>query len=268
VTVDAMLRMSRLRITFGDDEVVCGVDLAVPRGSRVGIIGESGSGKSVTAMSVLRLNDERKMRYGNDSSIEFDGVEILTASQATLSGIRGRRISMVFQDPMTTLNPVFTVGRQIGDVLGAHRPDASRAERRDRVVASLDAVGIRNATTVHDDYPHQLSGGMRQRVMIAMATAAAPELLIADEPTSALDVTVQAAVLDTLGALVDERGMSVLMITHDMGVVARFCDEVYVMYKGEGVESGPAARVLRNPEHDYTRRLLEAVPRVRSAQSH
>jgi ABC-type dipeptide/oligopeptide/nickel transport system ATPase component len=261
----ALLTIERLSVTFGKaPPAVRNVSIAVEPGRRVGIIGESGSGKSVSAMSVLRLNDERKMRYGRDSAIWFDGVNLLTAKQSAVNAVRGAEISMIFQDPTTSLNPVFRVGRQISDVLCTHRPELRRQSRR-MVLESLESVGIRDPGRVYRSYPHQLSGGMRQRVMIAMAVAAGPRLLIADEPTSALDVTVQAAVLDMLGALADERGMSVLMITHDMGVVARFCDDVNVMYAGEVVESGPVADILTAPRHDYTKSLLAAVPRVRPA---
>tara|TARA_R110002020_G_scaffold458694_1_gene676333 strand:+ start:94294 stop:94824 length:531 start_codon:yes stop_codon:yes gene_type:complete len=173
---------------------------------------------------------------------------------------------MIFQDPMSVLNPVFRVGHQVRDVLIAHRPEL-RKKARELVIESLDAVGIRNPATVYRQYPHELSGGMRQRVMIAMAIASSPRLLIADEATSALDVTVQAAVLETIGALADDRGMAVLMITHDMGVVARFCDYVYVMYHGEVVESGAAADILTSPQHDYTKKLLASVPRLHGDQS-
>nr|WP_246327932.1 ABC transporter ATP-binding protein [Garicola koreensis] len=235
--------------------------MALGAGARVGIIGESGSGKSVTAMSILRLNDERQMAYGRTSRVDFEGKNILTASAAELTEIRGKRIAMIFQDPMSTLNPLIRVGRQILDVLLTHKP-LPRGEAKDKVMSSLDAVGIRTSERVFSSYPHQLSGGMRQRVMIAMAIASEPQLLIADEATSALDVTVQDAVLDTIEQLAEERGMSVLMITHDMGVAARFCDDVYVMNRGEVVESGRMADVIIAPEHSYTKKLLASVPRV------
>lgn len=257
----ALLEISDLRIAFAgsDRPAVDGVSLAVPQGAKVGIIGESGSGKSVTAMSILRLNDERIMAYGQNSRVVFDGEDMLSASTSRLAGIRGKEISMIFQDPMSVLNPVFTVGRQIQDVLRAHL-NLTRSDARARAVDSLDEVGIRDPARVAKQYPHELSGGMRQRVMIAMAIAAQPRMLIADEPTSALDVTVQAAVLDTLAELVTSRGMSALIITHDMGVVARFCDTVHVMHAGQVVESGPVTDVLVNPVHAYTRSLLAAVP--------
>jgi ABC-type dipeptide/oligopeptide/nickel transport system ATPase component len=258
-----LLSIEKLSVTFGAaPPAVKNVSIAVEQGKRVGVIGESGSGKSVSAMSVLRLNDERKMRYGRDSAIWFNGVDLLAAKRATVNRVRGAEISMIFQDPTTSLNPVIRVGRQVSDVLRAHRPEL-RGKSERIVLESLESVGIRDPARVYRNYPHQLSGGMRQRVMIAMAVAAGPRLLIADEPTSALDVTVQAAVLDMLGALADDRDMSVLMITHDMGVVARFCDTVYVMNAGEVVESGPVADILTAPQHPYTKSLLAAVPRVK-----
>ena len=261
----SLLSIENLHITFAGASApaVDGVNIQVAPGQRVGIIGESGSGKSVAAMSVLRLNDERIMQYGPDAHVWFDGTDMLAADDKTLGRTRGAAISMIFQDPMSVLNPVFRVGRQVLDVLRTHS-DLSPAEARAVVLQSFDEVGIRDGERVYDQYPHELSGGMRQRVMIAMAIAASPRLLIADEATSALDVTVQAAVLDTLDRLAEERGMAVLMIPHDMGVVARFCDVVTVMYRGAVVEQGPTAEILTNPRHDYTRGLLAAVPRLRA----
>jgi ABC-type dipeptide/oligopeptide/nickel transport system ATPase component len=259
-----LLQIRDLRVRFdgAPTDAVAGVTITVPAGRRVGIIGESGSGKSVTAMSVLRLNGEHSMSYGADSQIVFRGTDLLAQPMAHLDRVRGAEISMIFQDPMSTLNPVFRVGAQIVDVLRTHHPQP-RAAARTAVIASLSAVGIRDAERVFERYPHELSGGMQQRVMIAMAIASRPALLIADEATSALDVTVQAAVLETLGTLADDLGMSVLMITHDMGVVARFCDDVYVMNGGEVVEHGPVSELLTRPTHPYTQKLLAAVPRVR-----
>jgi len=259
----ALLQIRDLTVRFSDSvpPAVRAVSIRVDTGTRVGIIGESGSGKSVTAMSILRLNDERIARYGDESSITLDGEEILKAPISGIERARGAKVSMIFQDPMSVLNPVFRVGHQVRDVLVAHRPE-QRKKARAFVVDSLDAVGIRNPAEVYRKYPHELSGGMRQRVMIAMAIASSPKLLIADEATSALDVTVQAAVLETIGTLADDRGMAVLMITHDMGVVARFCDFVYVMYHGQVVESGAAADILTSPQHEYTQKLLASVPRL------
>ena len=259
----SLLSIENLRITFAGAATpsVDDVSIQVEPGQRVGIIGESGSGKSITAMSVLRLNDERIMQYGEHSRVVFDGQDMLTADAAMLRRTRGAAISMIFQDPMSVLNPVFRVGRQVLDVLRTHSTFTA-AQAREVVLRSFDEVGIRDAERVFDQYPHELSGGMRQRGMIAMAIAARPRLLIADEATSALDVTVQAAVLDTLDRLAEERGMAVLMITHDMGVVARFCDAVTVMYRGAVVEHGPTAQILTDPAHEYTRRLLAAVPRL------
>ena len=264
---DSLLEIKHLEVRFNGFavEAVSDVNIIVPKGKRVGIIGESGSGKSVTGMSVLRLNDERAMKYGKNSQIWFKGENLLDSPTKELAKIRGSEIAMIFQDPMSTLNPVFTVGRQIVDVLRTHLPQ-SYQHAREKAIDSLQSVGIRESARIFGQYPHQLSGGMRQRVMIAMAISSRPSLLIADEPTSALDVTVQASVLETLGNLADELGMSVLMITHDMGVVARFCDEVYVMNHGTVVEYGLAADILTNPMHSYTQQLLASVPRVHPAK--
>lgn len=252
-----------LQVKFGESAsaAVKGVNLSVARGERVGIIGESGSGKSVTAMSVLRLNNERIMQYGEPSQVIYRDQNILKADEKTLRGLRGSEIGMIFQDPMSVLNPVFKVGAQVLDVLRTHSA-LSKAEGKVRVIESFGEVGIRDPERVFNQYPHELSGGMRQRVMIAMAIASGPRLLIADEATSALDVTVQAAVLSTLDRLADFMNMSILMITHDMGVVARFCDRVYVMRGGEVVESGDVVKVMESPGHEYTRSLLAAVPRL------
>jgi peptide/nickel transport system ATP-binding protein len=260
-----LLEVADLRITFDSEtkSAVAGLNLKVEAGSRVGIIGESGSGKSITGMSILRLNDEKAMKYGEGSRILFEGKDLLKSSPMEINSIRGSSISMIFQDPMATLNPVFKVGRQISDVLRTHRPQ-SRNLAKQQVLKSLESVGIRDVATVYGKYPHELSGGMRQRVMIAMAISGRPRLLIADEPTSALDVTVQAAVLDTLEELTEDLGMAVLFITHDMGVVARFCDEVYVMRSGEVVEYGAIEKILGAPDNPYTQQLLASVPRVHS----
>ena len=264
---ELLLEIKRLHVRFHGfaDEAVSDVNIIVPKGKRIGIIGESGSGKSVTAMSALRLNDEKAMSYGKNSEIRFKGQNLLEAPPKELARIRGSEIAMIFQDPMSTLNPVFTVGRQIVDVLRTHRPQTYQ-QAKDYVIDSLQSVGIRESARIFGYYPHQLSGGMRQRIMIAMAISSRPSLLIADEPTSALDVTVQASVLETLGNLADELEMSVLMITHDMGVVARFCDEVYVMNHGTVVEYGLVADILTHPEHSYTQQLLASVPRVHPAK--
>lgn len=264
---DSLLEIKHLHVRFNgfETEAVSDVNINVPKGKRVGIIGESGSGKSVTAMSALRLNDERAMKYDKNSQIWFKGENLLETPTKELSKIRGSEIAMIFQDPMSTLNPVFTVGRQIVDVLRTHRSQSYK-QAREHVIDSLASVGIRESARIFEQYPHQLSGGMRQRVMIAMAISSRPSLLIADEPTSALDVTVQASVLETLGSLADELEMSVLLITHDMGVVARFCDEVYVMNHGAVVEYGLAADILTHPVHSYTQQLLASVPRVHPAK--
>jgi oligopeptide/dipeptide ABC transporter ATP-binding protein len=263
--VTVLLEIDRLAVRIATDggEVRAAEDvsLTVREGQRVGIIGESGSGKSVTAMSVLRLHDERRVRYGAGSRIVFAGEDLLRVSQRRLRALRGREISMVFQDPMASLNPVFTIGDQLGDVART-RLRIPKGEVHDVLVQALEAVEIHAPAEQLRRYPHQLSGGMRQRVLIAMALLCEPRLVIADEPTSALDVTVQASVLATLRRLAGERGAAVLLITHDMGVVARFCDVVHVMYGGRIVESGPVGELFARPRHPYTAALLRCTPRI------
>ena len=256
-----------VRFTSADRVVdaVRGVSFQVERGETVALVGESGSGKSVSSLSILRLVEQGGGRIVG-GSIRFrrrDGtvVDLTRADAATLRGIRGAEIAMVFQEPMTSLNPVFTVGQQIGEVIRLHQGlDAARA--RAETLRVLDLVRIPDSRRVADRHPHQLSGGMRQRVMIAMALSCKPGLLVADEPTTALDVTVQAQILALVGALQDELGMGVLFVTHDMAVVAEIADRVVVMRSGEKVEEGTSERVFAGPAHPYTRALLEAVPRL------
>jgi peptide/nickel transport system ATP-binding protein len=227
----------------------------------VALVGESGSGKSVTAMSIMRLYQGDGVRMSG--SVTLDGQELLTLPKAEMTRIRGARIGMIFQEPMTSLNPVMTAGRQIAESLVAHK-GMSHAEAKAETIRLLDRVRIPASKARYDEYPHQFSGGMRQRVMIAMALACKPRLLIADEPTTALDVTIQAQILDLIKTLQDEEGMSVLFITHDMGVVAEIADRTVVMYKGNGVEAGDTADIFNNPQRPYTRALLSAVPRLGS----
>lgn len=228
-------------------------------GTRVGIIGESGSGKSVTALSLLRLHDEKRVRFGAGSSIDYRGKDVFSMSPKQLSRLRGGEIGMVFQDPMTSLNPTFTIGNQLEDVIRLHH-DSNKGETRDRAIAALREVELPNPRELLDRYPNELSGGQRQRTLIAMVLACDPDVIIADEPTSGLDVTVQAAVLEMLIRRTEDRHISVLMITHDMGVISRFCDELYVMYGGRVVEAGPVREVFKNPQHPYTAGLLLAIP--------
>ncbi|MDY7099789.1 MAG: ABC transporter ATP-binding protein [Actinomycetota bacterium] len=243
----------------GTVRAVDDVSLSVRPGEIVGLVGESGSGKSVTAKSILGLIPTPPGRI--EGSVRFQGEDLVAASPARLRQMRGDRIAMIFQDPMTSLNPLMTVGRQITEMIRAHR-DVSDAEARKRAAQLLDEVRITRPTERLSAYPHELSGGMNQRVMIAMALANDPALLIADEPTTALDVTVQAEILDLLVDLRDRTGMALLFITHDFGVVSELCDTVLVMYAGRIVERSPTDSVFDEPLHPYTRRLIDCVPRL------
>jgi len=260
----ALLEVTELRVSFpagtGRSWPVDGVSLHIDRGELLALVGESGSGKSLTSLAMLRLIPPPG-RIEPGSGICLGELDILSLDDKTLREVRGRRIGMVFQDPMTSLNPVFTVGDQIAEGIRAHFP-VSRREARDRSLALLTEVGIPDPASRLRSYPHQMSGGMRQRVMIAMALACEPDLLIADEPTTALDVTVQAQILEILDALRKKRGMSVLLITHDLGIVAGRADRVLVMYAGQIVEEAPTERLFQRPSHPYTQGLLASVPRL------
>jgi oligopeptide/dipeptide ABC transporter ATP-binding protein len=234
------------------------VSLDLAPGEILGIVGESGSGKSVTALTVMGLLPEPAARVAG-GSVRFEGTDLTRLSDARMQRLRGPGIAMVFQEPMTSLNPVFSIGEQITETLAAHG-ETSRAARRDRAVEMLERVGIPSASRRLGDYPHQLSGGQRQRVMIAMALVCRPRLLIADEPTTALDVTIQAGILDLLLDLRDELGMAVIVITHNMGVIAEVADRVAVMYAGRVVEQADVGRLFASPGHPYTRALLACVP--------
>ncbi|ODT65893.1 MAG: glutathione ABC transporter ATP-binding protein GsiA [Pelagibacterium sp. SCN 63-23] len=262
-----VLSITNLTTSFRVDgewrPVVRNISLDVMPGETVAIVGESGSGKSVTSLSVMRLLPKSSSRI--EGSIRLNGQELLTLDETEMRRIRGRDVAMIFQEPMTSLNPVFTIGRQIGEALTCHST-MSAAEARAETIRLLEKVRIPNAERRLKDYPHQFSGGMRQRVMIAMALASKPKLLIADEPTTALDVTIQGQILDLIKTLQEEEGMSVLFITHDMGVVAEVADRTVVMYRGEAVESGPTAEIFAAGKHPYTRALLSAVPRMGSMQ--
>ena len=259
---ERLLTIEDLHVSFrGSGEEVAavrGVSLAVDRGESVALVGESGSGKSVTALSVLRLLPYPQA-WHPAGRITFDGESLLDASPAALRSLRGRRIAMIFQEPMTSLNPLHTVEKQVREALLLHRKMTAAAARR-RVRELLDLVRLRDAQRRLAAYPHQLSGGQRQRVMIAMALANHPDLLIADEPTTALDVTIQAQILALLRELRDRLGMAMLLITHDLGIVRKMADRVYVMSDGSVVESGPARQVFATPRHEYTRHLLRAAP--------
>ena len=266
--VDALLEIDGLRVGFDTEaglvHAVDGVSFTVERGRTLGLVGESGCGKSVTAASVLRLVPVPPGRFLG-GAIRFDGTDILALPRDALPEIRGRDIAMVFQDPMTALNPVFTVGRQLREVL-ALRFGLDAHAARERSAQMLAAVGIADAEARLDQYPHELSGGMKQRVMIAMALLCRPKLLIADEPTTALDVTVQAQILHLIRQLQRESGAAVLFITHDMGVIAQMCDAVAVMYAGRIVERGSVADVFEHPRHPYTFGLLASLPRAGRAR--
>ncbi|MBN8874483.1 MAG: ABC transporter ATP-binding protein [Rhodospirillales bacterium] len=259
-----LLSIEGLRTVFRTDQgevtAVDGVDLSVARGKTLGIVGESGCGKSVLSLSVMRLvAPPGRIAAGR---VMFDGRDLLALSAAEMRALRGNRIGMIFQEPMTSLNPVFTVGAQLSEAIRAHDRRASAAELRKRAIAALDRVRIPAAARRVDDYPHQMSGGMRQRVMIAMALACGPDLVIADEPTTALDVTVQAQILDLLRELQQQSGMAIILITHDLGVVAEMADEVAVMYAGRVVERAAGAAVFDDPQHPYTIGLLGSIPRI------
>jgi microcin C transport system ATP-binding protein len=254
-----LLSVENLSIRFGAVEAVRGVSFEIAAGETVALVGESGSGKSITALSTVRLLPPSASVSG---SVRYDGREMLTADQATLMDIRGDEISFVFQEPMTSLNPLHTIERQIGESLALHQ-GLRGAAARERIVDLLNKVGVRDPESRLGDYPHQLSGGQRQRVMIAMALANRPKLLIADEPTTALDVTIQAQILDLLKQLQRDEGLSMLFITHDLGIVRRMAERTCVMKNGEIVEHGPTERLFADPRHPYTRLLLESEPRGR-----
>jgi peptide/nickel transport system ATP-binding protein len=257
-----ILTLSDVSVSFNTDDgrvqAVTNLSLELEEREVLGIVGESGCGKSVTAMSILGLLPSSAEVTGH---IRFRDRDLLALSRAQLQSIRGREIAMVFQEPMTSLNPVFTVGRQIGEVIERHE-GVSRKASHARATELLDLVGIPAAGRRVDEYPHQLSGGMRQRVMIAMAVACGPKILIADEPTTALDVTIQAGILDLLRRLRDELGTAVLLITHDLGVVADIADRVVVMYAGQRVEEARVDELFVDPQHPYTIGLMNAIPRL------
>jgi oligopeptide/dipeptide ABC transporter ATP-binding protein len=242
----------------GEISAIEDVSFDLKEGEILGIVGESGSGKSVTALTIMGLLPQPPARIAA-GSVRFAGEELTTAAESRMEKIRGAGISMVFQEPMTSLNPVFTIGEQIMETVRAHER-MSAAAQRERAIEMLDRVGIPSATRRLNDYPHQLSGGQRQRVMIAMSLACRPKLLIADEPTTALDVTIQAQVLDLLMDLRDELGMAIIVITHNMGVIAEVADRVLVMYAGRIVEQSPVAGLFDAPQHPYTKGLLACVP--------
>jgi len=257
-----ILDINDLRTSFfvegNEIKAVDGVTFQVPKGKTLGIVGESGSGKSISALSILQLIDDPGKIVGG--SIRFKDEELTTAKGSRMRNIRGNEISMIFQEPMTSLNPVYTIGQQLREAYKIHQGLGKR-EGTKRAIEMLELVGIPSPEKRVDQYPYELSGGMRQRVMIAMALACKPELLIADEPTTALDVTIQAQILELIKNLQEEIGMSVVMITHDLGVVAETCDYVAVMYCGKVVEFADIETLFENPRHPYTVGLLNSLPR-------
>ncbi len=256
-----MLKVDKLSVSFrmpgGNLLAVRDVSFEIERGGALGIVGESGCGKSVTAFSILRLIE--KPGEIVSGSILYKGRDIVRMGDDELRRVRGKEIAMIFQEPMTSLNPVFTVGRQISEVLTLHF-GMNKKESRGRAVELMGKVGIPSPSKRYDSYPHEFSGGMRQRIMIAMALAGEPSLLIADEPTTALDVTIQAQILDLLMKIQEEREMALILITHDLGVVANTCSKVAVMYSGEMAETADTASIFKAPMHPYTRGLFEAIP--------
>ena len=256
-----LLKVTDLHTSFftpaGEVKAVNGLNFSLEKGKVLGIVGESGSGKSVTAYSILQiLANPGKIVSG---SIVYRGQELVGASKEEMSKIRGNKISIIFQDPMTSLNPVFTIGNQLMEAIMLHT-NRNREQARERAIEMLRLVGVNEPEKRIKQYPHEFSGGMRQRVMIAMALACEPDILIADEPTTALDVTIQAQILDLIRDLQKQLGMSVILITHDLGVVAEMCDEVIVMYAGQVCERGTADEIFYNPKHEYTKGLMRSIP--------
>lgn len=256
-----LLNVRNLKIDIpvgsGTLHAVRGIDFDLKRGETLCIVGESGSGKSLTSLALMGLLGKNVQRSADQ--MEFDGQDLLTIGKRDLRKLRGGRMSMIFQEPMTSLNPAYTIGDQLMEALLLHQP-VGRKAARERAIELLEKVGITAAESRLSQYPHQLSGGLRQRVMIAMALMCGPELIIADEPTTALDVTIQAQILRLLSDLIREFNMAMILITHDLGVVARVADKVAVMYAGELVETGPAAEIFAKPKHPYTRGLLNCIP--------
>lgn len=255
-----ILEVEQLRTRFRTDNgvvsVVDGVDFSIRAGETLGVVGESGCGKSVTSLSIMRLLPPN----GNsEGTIRFNGKNVLELSEKEMQSVRGNEVAMIFQEPMTSLNPLHTVGKQIEEAVILHTK-VSRQQAKERAIAMLKAVGMPRAEEIYGEFPHQLSGGMRQRVMIAMAMSCDPKLIIADEPTTALDVTIQAQILDLMRDLKEKTGTSIMLITHDLGVVAEMCDRVIVMYAGQVVEETDVETLFESPKHPYTIGLMNSIP--------
>jgi len=263
-----MLSIRNLKIAFRSGDTVTpalrGVSLELGKGETLAIVGESGSGKSVTALAITRLLPSPPAIY-QGGEIIFEGKDLLTASDTELRLVRGGRIAYVFQEPSTSLNPVYSIRSQIAEMISLHRPDVSDIDAE--IIRWLDAVGIVDPASRLHDYPHQLSGGMQQRVMIAMALCCQPKLLIADEPTTALDVTIQKQIMELLATLRRDLDMSMILITHNFGIIHDVADRVAVMFRGQIVETGPTEQVLSHPQHPYTQALLDCVPRMGAKQA-
>jgi ABC-type dipeptide/oligopeptide/nickel transport system ATPase component len=263
MSAEPLLKVQDLSVTFrnGDRETVAaqGVSYELAAGEVLAVVGESGSGKSVTALALTRLLPPAP-GCALGGSVRLAGVELLTLPENQLAKVRGGSIAYIFQEPGSSLNPVYTIGFQIGEAISLHRPEIK--DVRAEVVRALSEVHINDPERVADQYPHELSGGMQQRAMIAMALACDPKILVADEPTTALDVTIQKEIMDLLARLRRERGMSIILITHNFGIVANFADKVQVMWKGRIVESGPVAQVMREQTHPYTKALIACIPRL------
>ena len=261
----AMLEVKDLRTSFftpaGEVKAVNGVSFNLDRGKVLGIVGESGSGKSVTAYSIMQILEKTGKIVGG--SVKLDGQELVGAGEEVMKKVRGNKISIIFQDPMTSLNPTYTIGHQLMEAIMLHTP-RNKQQAWDRAVEMLRLVNVNEPEKRMKQYPFEFSGGMRQRVMIAMALACEPDILIADEPTTALDVTIQAQILELMQSLQKELGMAIIMITHDLGVVAQMCDEVIVMYAGSICEQGTADEIFYNPKHEYTKGLMRSIPTVDS----
>ena len=264
---DKLLEVKNLSVEY-DTEIstvyaVNGLDLDLNYGETLGLVGETGAGKTTTALSVIQLLPEG-IGFVTDGSIKLDGVDMLNAPEEKIRAMRGSVVSMIFQDPMSALNPVMTVGAQIMEVLKIHHPEQSTAQLEARVDEMMELVGIPAKRKV--EYPHQFSGGMKQRIVIAIALACEPKLLIADEPTTALDVTIQAQILELMNDLRHKLGMSIIMITHDLGVVAQMCEKIAVMYAGHIVEYGTTDEIFYNPQHEYTKGLINSIPTLNAEE--